>query len=306
MEFQEIDRLKERVDKDPNSKLFVPLAEEYKKAGMLDEAIDALTKGLARHPNYMSARVSLGKIYLEKGMLSEASAEFEKVVSAIPDNLYAHKKLAEIYRALSEREKAVEEFGKVLKLNPTDEDAAKSLAILEGRFTVQPEATEMVRAMMKEDKPSEVPANEPLKELGEAPFNVEEVLKETLEEQERLPEKEIFTSEDVFEESEIAVRDIHEALEKGVFDKSQINIGNADTYISQGRYAEALNVYSRLLSIEPSNVYVLQRLEELRALLKLLGRGKEELISRMNSFLDGIKKRQGEFFRTLSRDSGKS
>jgi tetratricopeptide (TPR) repeat protein len=302
MALQEIERLKERVDKDQNSKLFVPLAEEYKKEGMLDEAIDALTKGLERHPGYMSARVSLGKIYLEKGMLSEAGAEFKKVANAIPDNLYAHKKLAEIYRALSERENAVAEFRQVLKLNPTDEDAVNSLAILERGFTVQPEVTKMVRAMMKEEKPSEVPASEPLEDLREAPFEMEEVLKETLEEQERLPEERVLTSEDVFEvfgESEIAVEEIHEAPENGLFEESRINISDADKCISHGRYAEALNVYKRLLLIEPGNVHVLQRIEELRALLKLLGRGKEELISMMNSFLEGIKKRQDEFFRTL-------
>jgi len=119
-----------------------------------------------------------------------------------------------------------------------------------------------------------------------------------LEEQERLSEEEILISKEVFEEPEIAAEDIHEALGKGILDESQINIGDADRYISQGRYAEALNVYRRLLSIEPSNVYLLQRVEELRALLKLLGRSKEELISRMNGFLDGIKKRRDEFFRT--------
>jgi tetratricopeptide (TPR) repeat protein len=301
MASQEIERLKERVDKDPNSKLFVPLAEEYKKEGMLEDAIDALTKGLERHPNYMSARVSLGKIYLEKGMLSEAGVEFQKVVSAIPDNLYAHKKLAEIYRALSEREKAITEFRQVLKLNPTDEDAANSLAILEGKFTIQPEVTKMVKAMMKEETPSEVPVSEPLKELREAPITIEEVLKE-IEDKEGLPEEEAITPEEVFEEFEepvFAVGDIHEAPGKGVFEESRINISDADKYISQGRYAEALNVYRSLLSVEPGNVHILQRIEELRALLKLLGRGKEELISMMNSFLEGIKKRRDEFFRTL-------
>jgi tetratricopeptide (TPR) repeat protein len=296
---QEIERLKEKVDKDPNSKLFVPLAEEYKKAGMLDEAIGALMKGLERLPSYMSARVSLGKIYLEKGLLSEAGAEFEKVVNAIPDNLYAHKKLAEIYRALSEREKAVEEFRKVLKLNPTDEDAAQSLTILEGRFTVQPEATEMVKTTIKKEQQSEASTSEPSKELKESPSKTEKVFGEIIEEQERLSEEEILISEEVFKEPEIAAEDIHEVMEKGVLDEPQINIGDADRYISQGRYAEALNVYRRLLSIEPSNIYLLQRVEELRALLKLLGKSKEELISRMNGFLDGIKKRRDEFFRTI-------
>jgi tetratricopeptide (TPR) repeat protein len=67
MALEEIERLKEKINKDPNSKLFVPLAEEYKKAGMFDEAIDALILGLERQPNYLSARVSLGKIYIERG-----------------------------------------------------------------------------------------------------------------------------------------------------------------------------------------------------------------------------------------------
>jgi len=109
MALEDIERLKEKITRDPNSKLFVPLAEEYKKAGMYDEAIDALTKGLEQQPGYLSARVSLGKIYIERGMLSEARDEFEKVINAIPDNLYAHKKLAEIYRELGEKEKAIQE-----------------------------------------------------------------------------------------------------------------------------------------------------------------------------------------------------
>src|SRR5512135_3267323 len=100
MAIEEIERLKEKLAKDPDSKLFVPLAEEYKKAGMLDEAVDVLTKGLETQPSYLSARVSLGKIYIDRGMLDEARAEFEKVITVIPDNLYAHKKLAEISKDL--------------------------------------------------------------------------------------------------------------------------------------------------------------------------------------------------------------
>jgi tetratricopeptide (TPR) repeat protein len=300
MAFEEIERLKERLKKTPDSKLFVPLAEEYKKVGMLDEAIEILNRGLERYPNYMSARVSLGKIYFDKGMLSEAGAEFVKVVSAIPDNLYAHKKLAEIYRDLGEKEKATDEFRKVLTLNPTDEDAARSLANLEEKFVVHEEATEIVKAIMKEEKPPEVPISEEKedkKELREAHLTAEEI-KGTLEEQKGLLEGEEFISEKVFEESKIAHRDIEEVFEREIFEESPISLFEADSYISQGKYAEALNVYRRILSAEPRNINVLQRIEELKTLLNLLGRGKEELIVRLNDFLEGIKKRKNEFFKT--------
>ncbi len=110
MSITEIDKLREKVEKDPNSRLYVPLAEEYRKEGMMDEAIEVLQKGLERHPGYMSARVSLGKIYHAKGQMDEARIEFESVVKSIPDNLYAHKKLAEIYRDTGKRDLAIKAF----------------------------------------------------------------------------------------------------------------------------------------------------------------------------------------------------
>ena len=295
MGLEEIERLKERVDKDPNSKLFVPLAEEYKKIGMLDEAIETLSIGLKRHPSYMSAHVSLGKIYLDKDMLDEASAEFEKVIHTIPDNLYAHKRLAEIYSTLNMRDKAIEEFKMVLKLNPLDWDAEKSLAAL-GGVTVQPEGTETYKVKIADEESSDVTVTESFKELEKTPSELEEMTELSVEG--NLSETEASVSGEA-EESVFAMDEITETLEKEVLEQSHIDLGVADSYISQGKYADALNIYKRLLSTEPDNVHVLQRIEELKNLLSLLGKGKEDLIAKMNSLLDSIRKRQDEFFRTI-------
>ncbi len=293
MGLEEIERLKERVDKDPNSKLFVPLAEEYKKIGMLDEAIETLSIGLKRHPTYMSAHVSLGKIYLDKDMLDEASTEFEKVILTIPDNLYAHKRLAEIYSTLSMRDKAIEEFKMVLKLNPLDWDAEKSLAAL-GGVTVPPEGAETFKVSITDEKSSDVTVTESFNELEETPPELEKMVEPSVEE--NLPETEASVSG---EESVFAMDEITETLEKEVLEQSHIDLGAADSYISQGKYADALHIYKRLLSTEPDNVHVLQRIEELKNLLSLLGKGEEDLIAKMNSLLDSIRKRQDEFFRTI-------
>jgi len=40
----------------------------------------------------------------------------------------------------------------------------------------------------------------------------------------------------------------------------------------------------------------LQRMEELKALLKLLGRERGNFTEKLNKFLEGIKKRRDEFF----------
>lgn len=256
MALNDIERLKERLERDPNSKLFVPLAEEYKKAGMVEEAINILLKGLERHPNYMSARVSLGKIYLEKGMLNEASQEFEKVVSAIPENLYAHKKLAEIYESLDKKNKAIEELRTVLRLNPIDEVAAKTLASLEERLIPSQEAKKPEEAFI-EIRPSEISVIGKVKDS-----------------------------------------ETEESDEKEVSEETRLQIKDADVFVSQGRYLEALETYKKILSFEPDNRYILQRLEELKALLKFLGKNEEYLISKLNNFLNGIKKRRNEFFST--------
>ncbi len=327
MALEDLERLKEKLDKDPNSKLFIPLAEEYKKAGMFDEAIDVLTKGLERQPEYMSARVSLGKIYLERGMLEEARAEFEKVISTIPDNLYAHKKLAEIYSNLGEKDRAVKEFKTVLKLNPMDEGAATSLSDIEGEPKLHPKASEKAKTAetifseqasteTEEEKPSEVSVGEGviewveeiLPEAGEEVMEgIEEILPEAeleeaqiepITEAEELTEEEPFSFESIFKE-DVAVEEqkiMKEDKEDKVSEQPFLSIYDADPYISQGKFTEAMSIYRKLLSLEPDNVHLMQRVEELKALLKLLGKDKEELIARLDSFLDGIKKRRNEFF----------
>ena len=74
-----------------------------------------------------------------------------------------------------------------------------------------------------------------------------------------------------------------------------LTIGNADKYISEGKYFSAMNIYRKLLLRDTENKQVLQRIEELRVLLKLLGKDKEALVSKLDSFLDGIRKRHDEF-----------
>ena len=118
----EILKLIEKLEKDPKSKLFVPLAEEYLKGGMLDEASMVLKEGLKIHLKFPSAKTTLAKVYLEKGEIQEARVQFEEVLSANPDNLFAHRKLARIYRTANEFGKAKMSCQAVLSLNPKDPD----------------------------------------------------------------------------------------------------------------------------------------------------------------------------------------
>jgi tetratricopeptide (TPR) repeat protein len=93
-----IDELKRRVRQDPASISFAALAEEYRRAGQFQEAIDACREGLRHHPGYVSARVTLGRALLEAGEFEEARGELEYVLGAAPENLAATRALEEIRR----------------------------------------------------------------------------------------------------------------------------------------------------------------------------------------------------------------
>jgi predicted Zn-dependent protease len=93
-----IEDLRRRIQKDPASIAFAQLAEGYRRAGDCEEAIRVCEAGLAQHPAYLSARVTLGRALFELGRLDEARAEFLRVLDAAPDNVVAVSRLAEIHQ----------------------------------------------------------------------------------------------------------------------------------------------------------------------------------------------------------------
>jgi Flp pilus assembly protein TadD len=93
-----IEDLRRRVQKDPASIAFAQLAEEHRRAGDCEEAVRVCEAGLAQHPAYLSARVTLGRALFQLGRLEEARAEFLRVLDGSPDNLVAVGKLAEIHQ----------------------------------------------------------------------------------------------------------------------------------------------------------------------------------------------------------------
>ncbi|MGH7164309.1 MAG: tetratricopeptide repeat protein [Nitrospiraceae bacterium] len=92
-----ITRLALQLAKDPKSKAFIPLAEEYVRLGMLKEAVAVLEEGLKVYPNFITALVALGRAYQQMGEAAKAKTLLEDSIRLSPDNLLAHRSLAQIY-----------------------------------------------------------------------------------------------------------------------------------------------------------------------------------------------------------------
>lgn len=127
----EIDRLALAFAKEPGSKVFIPLAEEYGKAGMWEEAAGVLEDGLRTYPSFITAMVALGRAYEQMNQPVKAKAILEEAIKLSPDNLRAHRTLAKLYAAQGTNDAAIRSCNVILDLHPHDQEALSLRAGLE-------------------------------------------------------------------------------------------------------------------------------------------------------------------------------
>jgi hypothetical protein len=64
----------------------------------VEDAVQVCRIGLARHPEYPSARLTLGRALVTLGHVDDAREEFERVIRDAPDNLAALRAIDELRR----------------------------------------------------------------------------------------------------------------------------------------------------------------------------------------------------------------
>ena len=124
---QRIEDLRRRVQKDPASIAFAQLAEECRRAGHYQEAVDVCRAGLELHPGYLSARVTLGRALIELNDLDTALAELDHVLKSAPENLAAIRGLAEIHHRQGNLAAALAQYRAALALARNDPDLQQTV-----------------------------------------------------------------------------------------------------------------------------------------------------------------------------------
>ena len=174
----EIDRLALALAKEPGSKAFIPLAEEYGKAGMWQEAASVLEDGLKTYPSFITAMVALGRTYDQMNQPVKATAILEEAIKLSPDNLRAHRTLAKIYVAQGAKEAALRSCNVILAVNPQDQESLSLRAALGEDAPAEPQHQKTTRAATPTAVPTASPtAMEPSPhKFGTAVFD-EEILR---------------------------------------------------------------------------------------------------------------------------------
>lgn len=188
-----IRKLRERLSQKPDSRLFLSLAEEMRKRNKGDEAVELLSDGIRKNPDFVAAQLTLGRWYLQSTRFAEAQAQFTGVLKKEPANSFALKGLAEVNRVLG---------------------------------------------------------NAPVLQPAPAPPAV------------------------------------HKPVPSGT---ALAEFVQADQLIALGHYTPVMELYKEMLMDNPGDKRILQRKEELAALIKFLGKNKESTVKRLNRFLEAIR-----------------
>jgi tetratricopeptide (TPR) repeat protein len=152
-----------KYQEDPNSKVFAPLAEAYRKAGLLDEAIEIAREGLTRHPDFVGGKVALARALFDKRQYPEVIDVLQNVIREVPDNLMAQRLAAESFLILGEIPEALACYKMLLFFKPEDSELSTLVAELEaqayhtGQVPLQIDAVQGFRVVGAETAMEESP-----------------------------------------------------------------------------------------------------------------------------------------------------
>jgi tetratricopeptide (TPR) repeat protein len=243
---RDIEYFSKRLEENPKSKVFMPLAMAYLKLEKFDEVIEICTKGLDNNPDYIAAKTILAQAFLGKGMLNEAKGLLLEVATFSRDNYRANKLLGEIYRAEENIEKAIYYYRTAYFSSPEDLELKNLIEELATTVDATPKGFDE----LKEDEPllKDEPSNE---DLFEAETDITDMTK-TLAEN-------VMTDISRSEAEDIDIFEVE---------------AEVDSLVSDSKYEEAIQVVKTKLGFNQE--YMQKKIAEIEAYIK--ARESEEIV----------------------------
>lgn len=122
---ERLEALQERWQAEPDSRVFLQLADEYRRLGRTEEAARVLEEGVAANPHHLAAQVALGRCRLDLGAPDEAARLLERVVESDPTQMVAYRLLVEAYLRQGRAEEARQRLRIYSLLNDADPEIAE-------------------------------------------------------------------------------------------------------------------------------------------------------------------------------------
>jgi len=287
-----IERYQKHYEKDSSSRIFAPLAESYRKLGLLQEAFDILNKGIKKHPNYPMGYLVLANCYFDKNNFDLAYNTLRPLIAQNRDNIRLQKLFGEVCLKTNRPTEALETFKYLLFINPKDKYIAEKVEQLEkedtpliderkavlkknqlqlfdlsniesgpGQSKSTPE--DWIQVDLSEPKTNLEIKNESKIESQETPSSwqiddVARIWKKSIDAKEN---KTIKVNLDLDEESGIKIKN-EENL-----DFPMITHTLVDLYCEQGYYLKASEILKKLLELDPQNKNTQEKIKQVEKLI---------------------------------------
>lgn len=122
--------------KNPRGRVFAPLAEAFRKLGMLDDAFKVLKEGIRHHPNYTLGYIVLAHCYYDQEKYELTYNTLRPIIAQNADNISLQKIFAQACIHLGYLEEALDTFKYLLFMNPKDRYFAEQVKRLEDDLMV--------------------------------------------------------------------------------------------------------------------------------------------------------------------------
>ncbi|MFN7988176.1 MAG: tetratricopeptide repeat protein [Thermoanaerobaculia bacterium] len=129
-----LDELKRALTRDPASRQFLALADEYRRQGQIDEAIETLQRGLEASPNAVAGHVALARLLQQQGRLDEALPSYQAALRLDPQNLVALRHTADLYLSTGDKIEAIKKLKLFRGLNPGDREVNELIRQLDAEI----------------------------------------------------------------------------------------------------------------------------------------------------------------------------
>lgn len=282
--------------KNPRSKVFAPLAEAFRKLGMLDDALKILKDGIRNHPHYALGYIVLAHCYYDQEKFELTYNTLRPIIAQNADNISLQKIFAQACIHMGHLEEALDTYKYLLFMNPRDKFFASEVKKLEDDLMVGHKKLTLDQLIKAPDMV--IPVSEAVDDdWVQVDFN--RTQKKALPESEEnewvmnRPGEEtkstlhpILTKDSVSERSleddfyadefEEELGDIDEVNSSINTDSPIVSHTLIDLYCSQHYYDKAVELLEKILELNPDDQNSIRKLDEVR-LMKRLNKPEEKV-----------------------------
>jgi tetratricopeptide (TPR) repeat protein len=279
--------------KNPRSKVFAPLAESFRKLGMLDDAFKILKDGIRNHPNYTLGYIVLAHCYFDQGKFELTYNTLRPIVSQNADNISLQKVFAKSCMNLGYLEEALDTYKYLLFMNPRDKFFGEQVKKLEDDLMVG-HKTLSLEQLIKAPDMEKLPMPQGMDDdwvqvdfnQNQSPVDVAETKKieDSKAESEWVMQKPGISEHPILKEESITVRSLeddfyadefeeYEEIEDSTpssvpLDSPLVSHTLIDLYCAQKYYDKAVELLEKILELNPQDDITKKKLEQVQVMKK--------------------------------------